>query len=318
MSESISGRVWVFGNDINTDLILPAPYMYLPQEEQARYVFQANRPGWVDLVAPGDVIVAGTNFGMGSSRPAPLALNGLKIGCLVADSINPLFLRNCVSFGLCALECPGVSALFEEGDVADVDLDGASVRNRRTGKELTGASLPGDLGVDSPAVNAHLLWNTDVGQNWNLELGASYLWAKRSADNATDVNLFGLDATVIHRDPTGRFNNQLVQAELIYGDVSKIDSPGKDRAWGGYLLAQQQLNRDWYTGIRLDYTENPDDDSRHAWAVTPYVSWYWSEFLRFRVMYQHKDGDVPAEDILYFQATWIFGAHPPHPYWSMQ
>jgi hypothetical protein len=180
------------------------------------------------------------------------------------------------------------------------------------------ASLPGDLSVDSPAVNAHLLWNTDVGQNWNLELGGSYLWAKRSADNATDVNLFGLDATLIHRDPSGRFNNQLLQAELIYGDVSRLDASGKDHAWGAYLLAQQQVNRDWYTGVRLDYTANPNDDDQHAWAVTPYVSWYGSEFLRFRVMYQHKDGDVPAEDILYFQATWIFGAHPPHPYWSMQ
>jgi hypothetical protein len=180
------------------------------------------------------------------------------------------------------------------------------------------ASLPGDLTVDSPAVNAHLLWNADVARDWNVELGGSYLWAKRSQDNSRQVNLFGLDATLIHRDPTGRFNNQLFQAEAIYGDLDLLESGGKSRAWGAYALAQQQLNRDWYTGVRLDYTENPNDDSRHAWAVTPYVSWYWSEFLRFRVMYQHKDGDVPAEDIVYFQATWIFGAHPPHPYWAMK
>jgi 3-isopropylmalate/(R)-2-methylmalate dehydratase small subunit len=145
MSDPISGRVWKFGVDINTDLILPAPYMYMPQAEQARYVFQANRPGWVDEVRPGDFIVAGTNFGMGSSRPAPLALNGLRIGCLIADSINPLFLRNCVSFGLCAVECPGVSSAFEEGDVAEVTMETATVRNARTGVELTGTTMPGDL-----------------------------------------------------------------------------------------------------------------------------------------------------------------------------
>ena len=180
------------------------------------------------------------------------------------------------------------------------------------------ASLPGDLTVDSPAVNAHLLWNTDLGREWNFEFGGSYLWGKRSEDNADDVSLFGLDATLIHRDPTGRFNNQLFQAELIYGDLANLDADGKSHAWGAYVLGQQQFNRDWYAGVRLDYTENPNDDSQHAWAVTPYVSWYWSEFLRFRVMYQHKDGDVPAEDIVYLQATWIFGAHPPHPYWAMK
>ena len=180
------------------------------------------------------------------------------------------------------------------------------------------ASLPGDLTVDSPALNVHVLWNTDVGRAWNFELGGSWLWGKRSEENADDVNLFGLDATLVHRDPTGRFNNALLQAELIYGNLSNLDGPGKNSAWGAYVLGQQQINRDWYAGLRLDYTENPNEDGRHAWAVTPYVSWYWSEFLRFRVMYQHRDGDALSEDVLYFQATWLFGAHPPHPYWSMR
>lgn len=138
----ISGKTWMFGDDINTDLILPAPFMYLPKEQQAKHVFEANRPGWVDQVARGDVIVAGRNFGTGSSRPAPLALTALGIGCLVADSINPLFFRNCVSFGLPALECAGVSALFAEGDEAEVSMAEASVRNLRTGEVLGGLSIP--------------------------------------------------------------------------------------------------------------------------------------------------------------------------------
>jgi 3-isopropylmalate/(R)-2-methylmalate dehydratase small subunit len=141
----ISGKTWKFGDDINTDLILPAPFMYLPKEQQARHVFEANRPGWVDLVQAGEVIVAGRNFGTGSSRPAPLALNALGVGCLIADSINPLFFRNCVSFGLPALECVGVTAAFQEGDVAEVNLAEARVRNARTGVVLNGLLIPDAL-----------------------------------------------------------------------------------------------------------------------------------------------------------------------------
>ena len=68
---------------------------------------------------------------------------------------------------------------------------------------------------------------------------------------------------------------------------------------------------------RLD--GEPADAARRGWAVSPYVSWYWSEFLRFRLEYQHRDGDVDERGRpVYFQATYIFGAHPPHPYWSMR
>jgi 3-isopropylmalate/(R)-2-methylmalate dehydratase small subunit len=138
----ISGKTWSFGDDINTDLILPAPFMYLPKTEQAKHVFEANRPGWVNEVGRGDVVIGGRNFGTGSSRPAPLALNALGVGCLLADTINPLFFRNCVAFGLPALECAGVSAAFQEGDAAEIDLKAAKVRNQRTGQVLDGLAIP--------------------------------------------------------------------------------------------------------------------------------------------------------------------------------
>ncbi len=111
----MTARSGNFGDDINTDLIAPTPYIYMPAKEQARHVFEANRPGWVDEVKPGDFIVAGRNFGMGSSRPAPMVLNALSIGCVLAESINALFFRNCVSFGLLALECPGSRACSRRG-----------------------------------------------------------------------------------------------------------------------------------------------------------------------------------------------------------
>ncbi len=181
--------------------------------------------------------------------------------------------------------------------------------------------------VRSPAVNLHALWNHDIAPNWNLEAGTSWLHGHHNDDNNLSADLVGGDLTLIHTDPTGRFNNQLFQSEVIYGKVDNgpwtiftqypDQAPGTQNAWGMYLLGQQQLSRDWYTGVRVDYTENAVNDGQQVWGVSPYVTWYWSEFLRFRLEYQHKDGDVPAEDILYFQATWIFGAHPPHPYWVM-
>src|SRR3954452_1028763 len=77
------------------------------------------------------------NFGMGSSRPAPMVLNALSVGCVLADSINALFFRNCVSFGLLALECPGVSEMFQEGQRARVSFQDFSIENVETGTKLT-------------------------------------------------------------------------------------------------------------------------------------------------------------------------------------
>ena len=85
---------------------------------------------------------AGRNFGMGSNRPASRSLRNIGIGFLLAESINGLFFRNCVNFGLLALECPGCFAAFEEGDMAELDLDVWSVRNKRTGAVLTPLPIP--------------------------------------------------------------------------------------------------------------------------------------------------------------------------------
>jgi 3-isopropylmalate/(R)-2-methylmalate dehydratase small subunit len=143
--QMLDGQVWRFGDDINTDLIAPTPYIYMPAKEQAKHVFEANRPGWVDQVGAGDFIVAGRNFGMGSSRPAPMALAALSIGGVLADSINALFFRNCVSFGLLALECPGVSRLLEEGQCARVSIDDFTVQNLGTGATLSAVPIPSSL-----------------------------------------------------------------------------------------------------------------------------------------------------------------------------
>ena len=141
----ITGRVWKFGDDINTDLMLPGPLLTASEEEQRRAVFSANRPGWVDQVREGDIIIGGRNFGTGSSRPAARSLRNLKLGALIAESINGLFFRNAVSFGFLTLECRGVHAAFEEGQTAEISLADWTLRNRDTGHVLAIAPVPEKL-----------------------------------------------------------------------------------------------------------------------------------------------------------------------------
>lgn len=142
---NFKGRVWKVGDNINTDLILPNKAFYLDHAEQAQFVFHANRPGWAKEVRKGDVLIGGRNFGMGSSRPAARSLKTLGLACLVADSLNGLFFRNCVNFAFPALECPGIQDMFEEGEVAEIAFEEGRVRNATRGLELAAKPLPASL-----------------------------------------------------------------------------------------------------------------------------------------------------------------------------
>ena len=137
-----NGRTWKFGDNINTDLILPGRAQLFTEAEQLRCVFEANRPGWIDEVAKGDVLIGGYNFGMGSSRPAARSLRNTGLACMVAESINGLFYRNCVNWGFLALECEGIFKAFEEGDQAMVSFADFTVKNSRTGEILQGQLVP--------------------------------------------------------------------------------------------------------------------------------------------------------------------------------
>jgi 3-isopropylmalate/(R)-2-methylmalate dehydratase small subunit len=147
MSSNIAGRVWTFGDNINTDLMLPNSVNggAATLDEQGRAVFSANRPGWVDEMRPGDFIVGGRSYGIGSNRPAARSLRHLGVACLIAESINGLFFRNCVNFGLLALECPGISEGFEEMQTAEVSLADFTVRNRDTGAVFQARAVPENL-----------------------------------------------------------------------------------------------------------------------------------------------------------------------------
>jgi len=135
-------KVWKFGDNINTDLMLPGPFLTRSPEEQATAVFINNRPEFLRELQPGDAIIGGFNYGMGSSRPAARSLRNCGVGFLLAETINGLFFRNAVNFGFLALECPGVSGAFDEGDPAELSLTDWTVRNRRTGQPLQVKPVP--------------------------------------------------------------------------------------------------------------------------------------------------------------------------------
>lgn len=137
----IKGRVWKFGDDINTDLIMPHTALLVSPEEQAKLVFSDNRPGWAEQVQPNDIIIAGSNFGTGSSRPGSVLLRRLKLGGMVAESMNGLFFRNCIAYGFPAMQCAGILSAFEEGDIAVINFDTGAIENERTGQILQGIKI---------------------------------------------------------------------------------------------------------------------------------------------------------------------------------
>jgi 3-isopropylmalate/(R)-2-methylmalate dehydratase small subunit len=142
------GKVWQFGHNISTDLMMPGSDVLarpgISEDAAARYCMHANRPEWAAQVQKGDIVVAGRNWGCGSSRPAARLFKALGIGAMVADSMSRLFFRNAVNIGLPVLICNGVSDVFSEGDFARINMETGEVRNLTTGTRLQGEALPAD------------------------------------------------------------------------------------------------------------------------------------------------------------------------------
>lgn len=132
----ITGRVWKYGDHVDTDVIIPARYLNTSvMEELARHCLEDLDPKFATLVQPGDVIVAGENFGCGSSREhAPLAIKGAGVSCVIARSFARIFYRNAINIGLPILECPAAVEDVEDGHQIEVDLESGQVRNLTTGR----------------------------------------------------------------------------------------------------------------------------------------------------------------------------------------
>jgi 3-isopropylmalate/(R)-2-methylmalate dehydratase small subunit len=121
----IRGKVWRFGDDVDTDAIIPGRYLddYTP-ENLARHVMEGVDPSFASKVSRGDIIVAGRHFGIGSSREqAPIALKAAGVEVILAESFARIFYRNAVNLGMLPLICPGCSESFVEGETLSVDLD---------------------------------------------------------------------------------------------------------------------------------------------------------------------------------------------------
>ena len=137
------GTAYVFGDEVNTDVITPSDYFGESIEVMAEHVFEPERPDFAAEIDDGDFVVAGEHFGSGSSREsAPAAIQAAGLGAVVAESFSRIFYRNAIAIGLPAVTCPGVTDLFTEGDEAEIDLDAGVVRNLTTGEELDAEPLP--------------------------------------------------------------------------------------------------------------------------------------------------------------------------------
>ena len=146
MDEVMRGRVWLFGDDISTDLLSPGAYAVDPVEVRKCHVLESVDPNFASSVRPGDLLVAGANFGCGSSREtAPENLKALGIGCVVASSFARIFLRNAVAIGLPVLICPDAPTIVNTGDEAEVDLAAGTFRNVVTGEVARGEPLPPEM-----------------------------------------------------------------------------------------------------------------------------------------------------------------------------
>lgn len=137
------GAAFVFGDDVNTDYITPTEYMSDDPDRIAEHLFEPIDPTFPERFAAGDVIVAGENFGAGSSREqAPAAIRAAGTGAVVAESFARLFYRNAVAIGLPAVACPGVTDAVGAGDTVRLDLGAETVTNETTGAELPCESYP--------------------------------------------------------------------------------------------------------------------------------------------------------------------------------
>ncbi len=138
------GTVHKYGDDVNTDVIIPARYLNTASHaELASHCMEDIDRDFVKTVKPGDIIVAGKNFGCGSSREhAPIAIRASSVSCVIARSFARIFFRNSINIGLPILECPAAAEEIDGGDDVEVDFDGGVIRAATTGKSYRAQPYP--------------------------------------------------------------------------------------------------------------------------------------------------------------------------------
>jgi 3-isopropylmalate/(R)-2-methylmalate dehydratase small subunit len=139
----IKGKAWNYGDNVNTDFILPGKYLELTDpDEMSKHAMEGIDPGFSKNVKPGDIIIGGRNFGLGSSREhAPLALKHSGVGAIIAEGYARIFYRNAINLGLPVLECKGISEIIKTGDKIELNLDKGIVKINNE-KTLTFQPIP--------------------------------------------------------------------------------------------------------------------------------------------------------------------------------
>ena len=142
--EKFTGKVWVLGDDIDTDIIIPTEYLALKTiDDMKQYGFCPLRPELAGQIQKGDIIVAGKNFGCGSSREhAPIAIKAAGVSCVIAETFARIFYRNAINIGLPIIECPEAAKGIADGDEVEVDFDSGKIYNKTKGEEYQGQAFP--------------------------------------------------------------------------------------------------------------------------------------------------------------------------------
>jgi len=140
----LRGKAWKFGEDVDTDVIIPARYLNVSDPaELAKHCMEDADPEFASKVKNGDIIVAGKNFGCGSSREhAPLAIKGAGVGCVIAPSFARIFYRNAFNIGLPIFESAEAAQNIETGDIVEVDAEQGLIKNITKNETYTSTSVP--------------------------------------------------------------------------------------------------------------------------------------------------------------------------------
>ena len=143
----MKGKCWKFGDHVDTDQIIPARYLNTSDpKELAAHCMEDADPAFPAKVKTGDIIVAGKNFGCGSSREhAPISIKHAGVACVIAKSFARIFFRNAINTGLPILECPEAADAISEGDEVEVDIAAGEIKHTPSGKTFTTAPFPPEL-----------------------------------------------------------------------------------------------------------------------------------------------------------------------------
>jgi len=139
-----SGKVFKFGDNVDTDVIIPARYLNSSDPaELAKHCMEDIDKEFVNQVQPGDIIVANKNFGCGSSREhAPIAIKAAGVSCVIAETFARIFYRNAINIGLPIIECPEACKGMESGDEVEINFDSGTIYNKTKGTSYQGQAFP--------------------------------------------------------------------------------------------------------------------------------------------------------------------------------